>query len=126
MGIKTLENKIMRKTKDVLDHEISISAKVSKLLKIVVPSAFLYSAYDSFTNITVLEQMAEDGGVGMTPLFMHVSNFILEYPQTGLDSLAFEMAIQWVYRPMISMVLNVLIAGIFIGYFFPFKKYILK
>ena len=83
----------------------------------MIPTALIYSAYNAFTNIAVLEQMAEDGGVGGTPLYLHIENFIMAYPETGMNSLAVSTALDWFYLPLFAMIASLLLAGMFIGYF---------
>jgi hypothetical protein len=61
--------------------------------------------------------MAEDGGVGGTPLHLYIENFIIAYPETGMDSLAVSTAINWFYLPLFVMIASLLLAGVFIGYF---------
>lgn len=105
------------KIKTFLDHEISFNTKISKVIKVLIPTALIYTAFNSFTNIKVLEQMAEDGGVGGTPLYLHVANFIMAYPEKGWGSLAVSTSLDWFYLPLLTMAVSLLFTGVFIGYF---------
>lgn len=111
-GEKLFKNKI----KTFLDHEISFNTKISKVIKVLIPTALIYTAFNSFTDIKVLEQMAEDGGIGARPLYLHVARFLDGMPSTWYK-MSFEAVLTDVYLPILVMVMSMLLAGIFIGYF---------